>query len=133
VDSDLKLEGESNTRQLPRTCNIAEAQGKGVKQILDLLHEQIWDGINRRDALAFEEDFEETEDNDDEGSGPMSEEWESEEESSKSEKRNVTSKDCNKAYIATASREEWRAFLGFAGKLICQCFLFHCSGIQEQI
>jgi hypothetical protein len=64
VEGDLKLEGESNTCQLFRTCNIAEAQGKGAKQILDLSHERILNGINWRDALAFEEDFEETEDGD---------------------------------------------------------------------
>jgi hypothetical protein len=83
VEGDLKLEGESTTCQLPRTCNIAEAQGKGAKQISDLPHEQILDGIKLRDAL--EEDFEETEDGDDEGSGSMSEECESEEESGKIE------------------------------------------------
>ena len=52
---------------------------------MDLSHEQILDEINRRDALAFEENFEETEDGDHEGSGSMSEECKSEDESGESE------------------------------------------------
>ena len=43
------------------------------------------DGINRRDALAYEEDFKETEEDHDECSGSMSEECESEDKSGKSE------------------------------------------------
>ena len=85
VEGDLELVGESNGCRLPRTCNIAEAQGKGAKRISDLSHERILDEINRRDALAFEEDFEETEDEVDEGSGSMSEEFKSEDESGESE------------------------------------------------
>ena len=81
----MKLEDESNTCQLPRTCNIAAAQGKGAKRISDLSHERILDGINRRDALDFEEDFEETDDDDDEGDGSMSEECESEDAGGKSD------------------------------------------------
>jgi hypothetical protein len=52
---------------------------------LGLSHERILDRINWRDALAFEEDFEGTEDDDDEGSGSMSEECKSEDKSRKSE------------------------------------------------
>ena len=60
--------------------------------MLDLSHEQILDEINLRDALAFKEDFEETDDNDDEGAGSMSEECKSEDESGKSDyyQSNVT-------------------------------------------
>jgi hypothetical protein len=31
VEGNLKLDLENNNCQLPRTCNIAEAQGKGAK------------------------------------------------------------------------------------------------------
>jgi hypothetical protein len=67
---------------LHRTCNITEAQGKGA---LDLLHEQILDETNHRDALAFEEDFEETDDNDEEGTVSMSEDCKSEDDSGENE------------------------------------------------
>jgi hypothetical protein len=80
VDGDLKLEVESGTCKLPRTCNIAEARGLGAKRISDLSHERILDEVNRRDALAFEEDFDESDDNDE-----ISEDSESEDDSSESE------------------------------------------------
>ena len=85
VDGDLQLEVESETCKLPRTCNIAEARGLGAKRISDLSHERILDEVNRRDALAFEEDFDETDDNDEEGAVSIPEDCESEEESSESE------------------------------------------------
>ena len=85
VDGDLKLEVESGTCKLPRTCNIAEARGLGAKRISDLSHERILDEVNRRDALAFEEDFNETDDDDEEGTVSISEDSENEEDSGDSE------------------------------------------------
>jgi hypothetical protein len=62
-------------------------EGKGAKRILDLLHhEQILDEINWRDALAFEEDFDKIDDDDEEGvMSTMPEDCKSEGDSSKSE------------------------------------------------
>jgi hypothetical protein len=83
VDGNLHLIGESNSCRLPRTCNVSWAREKGAKRIADLSHERILDEINRRDSLAFEEDSEEegTDADDDEAAGSMSDEGDSEAES----------------------------------------------------
>jgi hypothetical protein len=64
VVDDLKLDNESNNCHLPRTCNLAETQGKGARRILNMSHDQILDEVNHRDELEFEEqDLEEDESN----------------------------------------------------------------------
>jgi hypothetical protein len=64
VVDDLKLDNESNNCHLPRTCNLAETQGKGARRILNMSHDQILDEVNHRDELAFEEQELEATDND---------------------------------------------------------------------